>query len=61
MKMEAERKIDILCRNPNNVFKLVKLLKKHGKDEEGKRCIRESDERLCFNENDHRKIWKDHE
>ena len=28
MEIEAKRQIVILCRNPNNVFKLEKLLKK---------------------------------
>ena len=56
MKMKAERQMNILCENPNNVFQLVKSLKKDGKDVEGGRYIKGSDERLAFNKNYQRKI-----
>ena len=57
---EAERQMNILCGNPNNIFKIVKLFKKDGKNVEGGRYIRGSDGRLAFNENNRKKIWKDY-
>jgi len=49
-----------LCKKPNNVFKLSKLLKRERKDVKGGRCIRRKDGKLGFNENACRKIWKEH-
>jgi len=49
-----------LCKKPNNVFKLYKLLKRQGKDVEGGKSIRGKDGKLGFNENARRKIWKEH-
>ena len=40
MKEEAEKKIENLCGNPNNV-KCVKSMQKDGKDVEGGQCIRD--------------------
>ena len=42
------------------VFKLVKSMKKDGKDVEGGRCVRGSDGRLSFSENNRGKVWKEH-
>ena len=42
------------------MFKLVKSMKKDGKDVEGGRCMRGSDGRLNFSEKDRGKIWKEH-
>jgi len=49
-----------LCKKPNNVFKLSKLLKREGKYIEGESCITGKDGKLGFNENACRKIWKEH-
>ena len=49
-----------LREHPNKVFKLVKSMKKNGKDVEGGRCMRGSDGRLNFSEKDRGKVWKEH-
>jgi len=56
MRREAEKEMKELCKKPNNVFKLCKLLKREGKDVEGGKCIRGKDGKLGFNENARRKI-----
>ena len=60
MRNKAERKLDNLCLNPNSVFNFLKRMKKEGKDLEGGRCLRGSDGRLGFIEEDRAKIWKKH-
>ena len=55
IKIKAERQIYILRGNSKNVFILMKLLKKYGKDVYGGRCKRESDKRRSFNEHDNKK------
>ena len=42
------------------MFKLVKSMKKDGKDVEPGRCMRGSDGRLSFTEKDRGKVWKEH-
>ena len=42
------------------MFKLVKSMKKDGKDVEGGRCTRGSNGRLNFSEKDRGKFWKKH-
>ena len=42
------------------MFKLVKSMKKDGKDVEGGRCMRGSDGRLNFSEKDRGRVWKEH-
>ena len=42
------------------LFKLVKSMKKDGKDVEGGRCMRGSNGRLNFSEKDRGKVWKEH-
>ena len=49
-----------LSENPNQVFKLVKSIKKDGKDVEEGRCIRGSNGRLNFSEKDRGRVWKGH-
>ena len=41
------------------MFKLVKSMKKDGKNVEGGRCMRGSDGRLNFIEKDKRKVWNE--
>ena len=60
MKEAAERWLRELSQHPNMVFKLVKSMKKDGKDIEGGRYIKGSDGRLNFNEKDKGKVWKEH-
>ena len=60
MKEAAERVLRELSEHPNKVFKLVKSMKKNGKDVEGGRCIRGNDGRLNFSEKDRGKVWKWH-
>ena len=55
MKEAAKRE---LSKHPNKVFKLVKSMKKDGKDVEGGRCMRVSDGRLNFSEKDRGKSGK---
>ena len=41
------------------MFRLVKGLKNESKEVEGGRCMRGSDENLCFSEKKTGKVWKD--
>ena len=45
---------------PNWMFWLIKRLRIDSKEVEGGRCMRESDGRLCFNEKERGKVWKDY-
>ena len=60
MKEAAERELIELSEHSNKVFKLVKSMKKDGKDVEGGRCMRGSDWRLNFSEKDRERVWKEH-
>ena len=60
MKEAAEQELRELSQHPNKVFKLVKSMKKAGKDAEGGKCMRGSDGRLNFIEKDRGRIWKKH-
>ena len=60
MRGEAEKRLSELSENPNKVFKLVKKMKKDGKDVEGGRCMRGSDGKLSFSEKDRGRVWKEH-
>ena len=52
MKKEAEKELTKLNEKPNNIFTLVKFVKKDGKDIEGDRCVIGKDGRLGFSEKD---------
>ena len=56
MKEAAERELRELSEHPNKVFKLVKSMKKDGKDVEGGRCMRGSDGRLNFSKKDRGRV-----
>ena len=56
MKEANERKLRELSEHPNKVFKLVKSMKKDGKDVEGGG----SDLRLNFSKKDRGRVWKEH-
>ena len=60
VKEAAERELRELSKHPNKVFKLVKSMKKDGKDVEGGRCMRGIDGRLNFSEKDRGKVRKEH-
>ena len=60
MKEAVERELKELSKHPNKVFKLVKSMKKDGKDAEGGRCMRGSGGRLNISEKDRGKVWKEH-
>ena len=57
MRKEAEKKLTKLNKKPNNIFTLMKFMKK---DIEGDRCMREKDGRLGFSEKDRKRIWQNH-
>ena len=60
MRKEAEKKLTKLNKKKtNNIFTLVKFMKKDGKDI-GDRCMRGKDGRLGFSEIDRKRIWKNH-
>ena len=46
MKQAAEEEMNVLCDKPNKVFKLVKFMKKDGKDTNGGGCMKDKDGRL---------------
>ena len=60
MKKEAERELEGLCGKPNNVFRLVKFMKREGRDIDGGRCMKGKDGRLLFSEKERGRLWKDH-
>ena len=60
MRKEAEKELTQLNQKTNNIFTLVKFMKKDEKDIERGRCIRGKDGRLGFNEKDRKRIWKNH-
>ena len=60
MKKETEKELTKLNEKPNNIFALVKFMKKDGKDIEGGTCMRGTDGRLGFGAKDRKKIWKNH-
>ena len=60
MKEVAERELRGLSEHPNKVFKLVKSMKKDGKDVQGGNCMKGSDGRPSFSEKDRGKVWNEH-
>jgi len=60
MKKETEQLFNELYDKPANVFKVLKVMKREGKDVGGGKCLRGKDGRLSFSEVDRGKIWKDH-
>ena len=57
MRKEAEKELAKLNKKINNIFTLVKFIKKDGKDIGG-RCMRRKDGRLGFSEKDRKKYRK---
>ena len=60
MKKAAEEEMKVLREKPNDVFKLVKFMRKVGKDINGGGCMKDKDGRLVVSEKDRGKLWKDH-
>ena len=60
MEETAEQELRELSEHPNKVFKLVKSIKKDGKDVEGGSCMRGSNGRLNFSEKGRGRVWKEH-
>ena len=58
MKKEAQKELTKLNKIPNNIFTLVKFMKKDGKDIERGRCMRGKDGRLAFSEKDRKITWR---
>ena len=56
MTMEANQELNNLHRNSNCVFYFFRRIKKEGRDLEGRRCLRGSDERFGFIEEDRAKV-----
>ena len=50
----------MLCDKLNEVFKLVKFMRKDGKDINGGGCMKDKDGKLVVSEKDRGKLWKDH-
>ena len=42
------------------LFRIVRGLKTDSKEVEGVMCMKESDGKLCFSENERGKVWKDY-
>ena len=59
MRMEANQELYNLYQNFISDFHFLRKMKKEGKNLEEGRCLRASDERLSFIE-DQAKIWKEH-
>ena len=57
MKEMAEWELKELSEHPN---KVVKFMKRDGKDVEGGRSMKGSDGRLNFSKKDRGKVWKEH-
>ena len=60
MKQEAEKEMIVLCSKPNDVFKLVKFMRKEIRDIESRGCMKDKDGRLVVSEKDCGKLWKKH-
>ena len=58
MRREAEQEMNDLCDKPNNVFKLVKFLKKEGQDVNGGQCLRGINGRFVFSKKNQKRVWK---
>ena len=60
MKQAAEEDMKVLYNKSNDVFKLVKFMRRDGKDINGGGCMKDKDGRLVVSEKDRGKLWKDH-
>ena len=60
MKQAAGEEMKVLYNKSNDVFKLVKFMRRDGKDINGRGCMKDKDGRLVVSEKDRGKLWKDH-
>ena len=60
MKQATEEEMKVHCDKPNEVFNLVKFMRKDGKAINGGGCMKDKDGRLVVSEKDRGKLWKDH-
>ena len=60
MREKADEALTELQNCPYGMFRPVKGLKTDSKEVEGGRCMRGSDEKLCFSEKERGKVWKDY-
>ena len=60
MKQAAEEEMKVLYNKSNDVFKLVKFMRRDGKDINGGGCMKDKDGRLVVSKKDRGKLWKDH-
>ena len=60
MKQATEEEMKVLYSKSNDVFKLVKFIRRDGKDINGGGCMKDEDGRLVVSEKDRGKLWKDH-
>ena len=60
MWTKAQKELTKLNKKPNNIFTLVKFIKKDAGNIEEGRCMRGKDEKSSFSEKDKKRIWKYH-
>ena len=60
MKEEVEKGLSEVRDNSSKVLKMLKSMKRDGRDVEGGRCVRGSDGKLSFSEKDGGRVWKEH-
>ena len=60
MRKEAKKELTKLNKKANNIFTLVKFMKKDGKAVEEDRCMKGNSRRFGFSEKDRKRIWKNH-
>ena len=60
VREKAEEVLSELQNCPNWMFGLVKGLKIDSKEVDGGRCMRGSNEKLCFSEKERHGVWKDY-
>ena len=60
MKTKAEKEMEVLREKQTKIFKIVKFMKRDGKDVEGGNWIKGRDGRIGSSQEDRCKIWKEH-
>ena len=60
MRKDAEKELTKLNEKPNNIFTLVKFMKKDGQNIEGVRCMKGKDGRLGFRERQEKNMENSH-
>ena len=60
MKQVAEEEMKVLYNKSKDIFKLVKFMRRDGKDINDGGCMKDEDGRFVISEKDRGKLWKDH-